>query len=1063
MLHTLGDAKITHMGASYPLKPMEVALLSYVCLSPDQRTTRSEAADLLWAGSSPKKARQSLSQLIYQLKRLPLHLLVAERNLLVAQLPTDVGSLRQAFSTGDYNSAIALYQGRFLACDKYPAEFLEWRDSVESQTKDFVALALERLIPRAADSELPSLIEVAERLLRTHPHAESTTSQLLIALIRSGQVDRAKHHHQRFTSDMGPGMIPSFDLYLQTEQTFKGQGSASRSHTTSVPFIGRASDLSDIHVVWNEASHGRGGTVLLSGEPGIGKTRLALHALRRIALSGGRIWTVRCSAATQRLPYANVADLLRDNYNDASAATAINEDPALRFLTCVDASSGPAMREPRESWGPDEWKHRLLQRLTLLVLDEAKKVPLAIMVDDAHWADDFTLDLLRYWSYRLHRCRVLILLTARTEDGEANREWITSEFPAARHIRVGQLGIKESEELVAAFERDRQFSLAPHARDAVIWQSAGRPFLLIEALGDILARGHTYASTAVVLSESAEVLLRRRFRGLDSESLWVLGILAVYGTPLALEVVTMLADVPARVSASAFEELFSRGIIQWRDGKVAFTHDLMREAAYRQLVPTTRAIVHRTVAAAIAASGGDVGLLAQHYAAGGEADQAGSYALTAARISLRDRAYTDYVYYLELALQHGTTDHREEAALALAKHYVQLGLYDEAERLLPLLPEAGSADEVTLLRTVVNIDRGLTSGSARLVDILTEAQHVIAMAGALEHADLAPVAGVLFDLAADSSHAEFGTQVMRMLVAEADHSNSTDFAVQVAAFSAVWEAVSHGYLFGREMFKGVATPLGASPSQATLAICANADATLHFLGGNLTEADKGYQRAMEYAIRSESIRRQTMIRLNSGVVQLERDDFPHARTNFEVVLASPNTHYKIRALMNLGILHYLSGEWSLAEHSAETVHAMNERYGSSLFDSVAHAMLGLSALRQGDFVEATAREAMLDREQPRLAVDDTSYVVGFRARMCAARGEPALGISLLDEAAAMSASRFKVASLRLLCDKAEILAGHDAHAAYRMAKDLAAECGAAGAHLTQRKAEEILAQCRYYS
>lgn len=1060
MLQTLGISCITIDGTERSLRPRQAAFLSYLCLS-EGRSSRNALARLMWPDKDRGRALRSLSQLQYETSRVLPEVSLRSDNqaLWVEGLDIDVLRVRRLAHAGAHAAAVALYSGPFLEHEFRSDALMEWRDEVNTFVSDVIVECIEHLLSAGVDDKLDDIVRISHSLLRSRPFDVSIAASLVAALVRCGRLRSAQEAHEKFTRDMGSGLLPSFDSYLANESRLSGEAPVAGGDRSSVPFVGRQDEVRELMATWAEVTRGQGRTVVIAGEPGIGKTRLAMQAMRRVAIGGGRAWVVHCREMTQRLPYFAAAELVNEMIRGRSHEV-YSTDPEIQFLT-----SGQALKTgDSDDQASDERKHRLIQHLTSLVHKLTSEQALAILIDDAQWLDDFTALLLKYWSYRLTSCPVMIVLTVRTEDPEGSPEWIRSGLAGAKHLRLGQLGVTEAAELVAAFERQRGVTLQPAQRNIVLWQSAGQPYLLMEAMTSMLQGGAANTSLVtgvIVLPASAEVMLRRRFAGLSTEATWIAGIVALFGRPLNAATLTHISGLEDKDVAAALESLLERGIVVWDGAAVAYPHDLMRETASRQLAPTTRALLHGRIAAFMAHDGAP-GLLAQHYAGAGDRENAGTWSLEAGSQALRNHLYSDCEFYFRLAMAHGAEDASQEAARQLARLFLQLGRTTEAEQLLPLLSARFSGDETDLLETIVRVDRELAAGSVPIQDLLAYAKAITEKAALLPSADLAPVAGTLFDLALDSSESTYGTELAEALTAAANESGNVDFRLQIGAMRAVWEALTSSIALGSERLSRLNPLLGSTSSAATRAIVFSAQGTIALLSGSLDSAQELFRRAGSFAESAGDIRRQMVIRLNEGVVFLERGDFDNARRNFDRVVAAPNVHYRVRAYANLSILHYEQQDSNLAVQAADAVCAVNSTYNSDIFQQLAFAINGLVAMRKGDASSVSRYGELLRsaRQSQRMTLDEDAYVVAFVARLLLNDGQHDEALNRIDDALALLAARNVPARLRLSCEKAYVLTRVDPDRAYAIARDVATEADRCGAIVTRNRAEQTIRACR---
>lgn len=734
-LRTFGVTELETSAGVVALSTREAALLAYVCSKPHMRAPRVELINLFWPGTQVRKAKHSLSQLLYTLRtRVPDLPLTASSGLIaLTGFDADLLAIAKDIALGHAYVALTRYQGRFLPDDDlYSEEYKEWRDGVEEEIAHTISEILQEQSHVCGTSSLQEIIRISELILLVHPHLTSAQIALIEATARTGQSQKAQRLHSSMIA-----ADPDQAAVLPPIGSFLARGAAS-PETHSVPFSGRDNEMGVLLECWRKAGTGDGQVVVALGEPGIGKTRLADQFLRRVAIRGGGVWIANCCAATQRLPYSVVSELVREQV----------ESPSVTWATLLALGEAQPELLQLTDKSTAEYRYRLTEGLTEYVIRRAKEQPLAILIDDAQWADEFTSLLVAYWAYRLRGERVMLLLTVRTHEAEPPPAWILVDLGRPLRLQVGQLSVAAAEDIVNAFEHNHKAAFPRSVKDTVLWQSAGRPFLLLEALASLLSEGETSRLPNAVLSEPAESLLLRRFYNMPPEATRVVNIVAVWGRPIPTTTLQSMSRLSPEAYAFALNVLHTRGIAHLHDGVVAFPHDLMRETAYRSVLPATRALNHSEAAGELIAAVGPEGLIAQHYAHAGDAEAAGQHCLRAAEEALLSYSYSDHEYYCRLCLKAGGHNHKRRAALTLARHLVQLGRTAELDELVPFLAEDDS--QCRILRSISQLEQKLASGSKSVTDILRYAMDIVAAADAAADPTRASLAATLFDVALDA-------------------------------------------------------------------------------------------------------------------------------------------------------------------------------------------------------------------------------------------------------------------------------------------------------------------------
>ncbi len=383
----------------------------------------------------------------------------------------------------------------------------------------------------------------------------------------------------------------------------------------STRVVGRDDELSTVTDRLGRAAEGAPGAVVVAGDAGIGKTRFVREVAARARGDG---WTVLAGAcvelsegAAMLAPVAQVLRQLgRDRGDDKLAA--LLEGPALRLARLVpELAIDTAGLEAGSAAQVLVSFHRLLRRLG----DEA---PVLLVLEDLHWADVTTRDLLLHLSSRLYDERLLVLATVRTDDLDRRhplRPVLAEVVRRPEVVRV-DLGPLELGALAAHLARSTG---NPDGRDmrAIAERAGGNPFFA-EEMAEVGADGG--------LPPSLEEVLSLRLERLPLDAQRLLGEAAVLGAnidPTLLSSVTSLHRAAVR---SALRSALDDGVLLVDGAAYAFRHALLREVALEGLLPEERVAAHAAAAAALeaapdlAAAGraGAQGQVAHHWWEAGE-------------------------------------------------------------------------------------------------------------------------------------------------------------------------------------------------------------------------------------------------------------------------------------------------------------------------------------------------------------------------------------------------------------------------------------------------------------
>jgi DNA-binding CsgD family transcriptional regulator/tetratricopeptide (TPR) repeat protein len=388
-------------------------------------------------------------------------------------------------------------------------------------------------------------------------------------------------------------------------------------------FVGRAAELQALRAAIDRASSGEASTVLVSGEAGVGKSRLVEELIRTARGSGCLVLLGRCvDVGEGELAYAPIAGALRGlaAQVDPPELDAVLGSGRTELARLVPDLAG---EHDTPGAGPVAFgKERLFEFLLGTLGRLGQRRPVVLVVEDLHWADSSTRDLLRFLIRSLAGERLALIVTCRTDDLSRSHPVRPYLVELRREPRVERVDLEsfqreEFADLVAAILGSRP---DPAALDPLYERSEGNPFFTEELLG---------ASSSADLPVSLRDAMAVHLEQLQPTAQRVVRVLAAAGRRVDHRLLERAAAVPAEdLSVGVREALQARVIVQTPGGRgYEFRHALLREAAYADLLPGERAVLHGVLARELESDpelGGEVfaGELAHHWNAAGEPERA---------------------------------------------------------------------------------------------------------------------------------------------------------------------------------------------------------------------------------------------------------------------------------------------------------------------------------------------------------------------------------------------------------------------------------------------------------
>ncbi len=588
--------------------------------------------------------------------------------------------------------ATALYRDDFLSgftLRDSPA-FDDWQFFQSEGLRRELAEALERLAKcHNAAGEAEAAITQARRWLALDPMHEPAHRLLMSLYARAGQRAAALRQYQEcvriLDEELGvPPLEETTRLYEAIKENrltaetpspksqipTSRRSSGVRSLTSNLPLVGRSAEVAALHNQYDSLG-ADGMLIVIEGEAGIGKTRLAEAFLERAHSLGATTLSARCYEGERNLAYGPFLEALQSALRQAATAARIETleshwlSEAARLLPeLADLRGDLPPTPPLDSPGAQS---RFFESVTQILLALGNGLPAVVFLDDLHWMDEASLDLFAYLARRLRGHRLCLLATWRDEQVPAGHRLRQVLAESQRAGLAHLLSLSRLSQPAVAELLQLTMKSAPESRivERLYHETEGLPLFLVEYLA-ALGGGEPEADWP--LPEGVRGLLHSRLAMIDEAGKQLLGAAAVIGRSFDFDTLQAASGRSDEETVAGLEALIARGLVHevgGGDGALTydFGHDKLRALVYDETSLARRRLLHRRVAEALTSRaraqtppGPLAGQAALHYRLGGRNAEAAHYYKLAGDHARRLYANAEALSHFRSALALGHPD-----------------------------------------------------------------------------------------------------------------------------------------------------------------------------------------------------------------------------------------------------------------------------------------------------------------------------------------------------------------------------------------------------------------------
>jgi DNA-binding SARP family transcriptional activator len=702
-------------------KPVELAystrlqtLIAYIVLHRSASVARERLAFLFWPDTSESQARTNLRNLIHQLRQaLPFisTYIDFDNNILEWRgdnaFRLDIDEFRrcliavpgEAPTKDELEVAARLYKG-----DLFPACYDDWilpaREKLHQEFMD----ALDRLTSLQEEAgEYSEALHTARLLVQADPLQPAANQRLMRLYTLIGDRPAALKAYRAYSRLLWDevGAKPEAqieELYQRLQAAEKVPQKEKIDARESSPMVGRTEEWRKLLALWQNAASGKIQVGFITGEAGIGKTRLISEFTKWAELQSISIDTAACYPAEGSLPYGPVMSWIQARPLPALDKVWLAEIGRLLPELVQKLPGLPRLKPLHEAWQ----RQRLFEALARAVL--GRSTSRILVLEDVQWCDRDTLEWLHFLFRFTSKVSLLVLLTLR--HGEIAQDHPLRAFQTtiraegySAEIELHALAMADSIQLIEQISQQTYHHRIDVDTAASIYQhTEGNPLFLVE----MVRLNQILPENLLVASGRIQAVLSRRLDQLNQGTREVTALAATIGREFNLAVLRQASGESDEHLVAIIDELLRSFIIREISSETFdFTHDLLRQAAFTGLSMAHRRLLHRKVAEAYVhldqfALHPRHAEIASHFERAGLAVQAVSHyrlaADAAADIFANSNAWDYLRRAIELAENVGIGEHREisfeDFAMMLEKTGSMLALDGKYQQALPYFERA---------------------------------------------------------------------------------------------------------------------------------------------------------------------------------------------------------------------------------------------------------------------------------------------------------------------------------------------------------------------------------------
>jgi DNA-binding SARP family transcriptional activator len=672
-LTLLGSPQIKVDQQPVRLPYLKAEVLFYYLAVTGRPHSRAALAALLWSRSSEKQARSSLRNALYTIRKglKPADPLVIERETICLDLVSirlDTSHFRATIEqtvadTSTLSEALALWQGAFLD-DLHLSDAPAFEEWLTDQRAHFEALYRQGLFHLGhlclSQKRFLDAQQAIDKLLTLDPLYEAGHQQLMRLYLQTGNRAAALRQYetlrQLLIEELGVDPDPSTQA-LHLELLHADEPHVQTSSPVNAPakplgryqFVGREREMAMLFRFYQGILPGGPAClVMLEGEPGIGKTRLAREWLT--TLDQARTLTTRCFEAEQAIPFQPWIDLIRTTLRQTPLPQLGLADVWLTEL----ANLVPEIRLQRPDLAlspttdPELARGRIIQAIFHWLETLCRQKPISIFIDDWQWLDQASLTLLRYILRSQQSNRLPLMILGAQRETQTMPGWSQFRTSLERDdmlqlIKLYRLSLADVAVLARSIALPKTIQTDSFL-EQLLAETEGNPLFITEFLQSLTL--DELRTNDWPIPQTIQSVIQSRLSRLGEATYQLLSAAAVIGRGFADTLLHQISDFSQETILKALDEAIGANLITEQANTYDFTHDKIRAVLLDNLTLSRRRHLHLQIAAALEATlSNDFGLLSYHFEVGGDYLRARTYGLQAARQTVELYADEDALHW----------------------------------------------------------------------------------------------------------------------------------------------------------------------------------------------------------------------------------------------------------------------------------------------------------------------------------------------------------------------------------------------------------------------------------